>query len=367
MHQITVKITDLSRGGSGVARLESGEVVFIPFTSPGDEVLIEIVEIKKNYLHGKLLEVVRPSPNRIKPECHVFGKCGGCEWQHLPYTLQFETKKRGVLHALARAGVPFDGISIDDLPAANPYSYRNRIQMNGDVAAKTFGFYSRGSKVIVDTDSCSVASDAINSAIPRIREEGFKTHRENFKAEITVDAEDPEQLDVTWNMPNAANGFRQINDEQNAVLQGWIAKHTADAETLLDLFGGAGNLSLGIAKKFKEVHCVDIRVPKDSSFPHFHFHKGTVSSWLPTFKKPGSSVSLILDPPREGLSQEFERITKSVEKYPVQTMILVGCDVDAFVRDTHRFIKHGFKLKRLGILDLFPQTTHVESLALFTR
>jgi 23S rRNA (uracil1939-C5)-methyltransferase len=78
-------------------------------------------------------------------------------------------------------------------------------------------------------------------------------------------------------------------------------------------------------------------------------------------------TSIILDPPREGISEQFHSLLKKIEPLHIESLILVGCDVDAFTRDTRNFIQSGFQLKRLAVLDLFPQTPHAESLALFSK
>src|SRR6476661_4122262 len=112
-----IQITDLSRSGAGVGRDASGRVVFVPFTAPGDQVRVEIGAEEKNYAEAKLLEVISPSPQRAVPPCPVFGKCGGCEWQHLPYELQWSTKKKGLEHSLKRVGVEFEGAQWEEFPA----------------------------------------------------------------------------------------------------------------------------------------------------------------------------------------------------------------------------------------------------------
>src|SRR4051812_46602980 len=95
-----LRITDLSRGGAGVSRDPSGRVVFVPYSAPGDLVRVRIVEAEKRYAQGEILEILEPSVERQVPPCPVFGKCGGCQWQHLPYSLQWSTKSKGLLHAL---------------------------------------------------------------------------------------------------------------------------------------------------------------------------------------------------------------------------------------------------------------------------
>ena len=380
MHQVdssllTVKIHDLARGGAGVAKLESGEVVFVPFTSPGDEALIRITEKNKNYSKGELVELVRPSDFRVTPPCAVFGRCGGCSWQHLPYDLQFQTKKKGVFQALKRAGLPvagdqIAGVSCTDFPAAQHYGYRNRIQLKGDAAERILGFYFKGSKEIVDIARCEISDEAINGILPTLKETAFAQFEDEFKVEIDVSPEG--EVRHAYNQPNAAFGFRQVNDAQNLVLQKWVSEQAGEGELLIDLFGGFGNLSVPIADRFQSVQCVDISVPaqKPTTLPnHFRFHRSDVLMWLKKQKANRlMKATIILDPPREGLGGNFAPIEALLsDLYNIERLILVGCEADSFARDTAAFIKKGFTLKKLGVLDLFPQTPHVESLALFSK
>jgi 23S rRNA (uracil1939-C5)-methyltransferase len=378
LHPIKVTIHDLSRAGSGVAKTEDGMAIFVPFSAPGDELLVNIVKAQKNYSHAEIVEIITPSPLRVKPPCAVFGKCGGCAWQHLPYSLQFETKKKGLLHTLKRAGHNVESIPLDEFPAKNAYSYRNRVQLRGNPTAKKFGYYERASNEITSILRCEIAREEINEVLPEISQEGFKKFPMEFKAEIDLSAEG--EVRVAWNERHAAFGFRQVNDEQNEVLQQWILKHVGKGEVLLDLFGGYGNLSLKAAHFFGEVHCVDTLIPnylaEDDLPSNFRYHKRDALTWLRNQtiaqgrarrENPKRQVSAIIDPPREGLGNsfaEFEDLLSTT--YRPQKILFVGCDVDSFAKDTANFVRQGYKLERLGVLDLFPQTPHLESLALLS-
>jgi 23S rRNA (uracil1939-C5)-methyltransferase len=346
-------------------------VVFVPYTAPGDEAKVRITDRQKNYSQGVCEQIITPSPLRETPPCPHFTQCGGCSWQHLPYSLQFETKKKGMIHALSRGGVSIESIPVDDLPAKTHYGYRNRIQLHGDKAKAALGFYRPGTKEIIDLAKCEIADPRINEKLAHFRAEGMGQFKGEFKLELDVSPEG--QVRAAWNRRNAAFGFRQINDEQNQSLQHWVSSHVADADVLFDLFGGDGNLSLGLASRFKRVECVDLFTPREShaSLPsHFHFDRKDMEKWT---RSPlsadliGKTTSVILDPPREGMNRLVDGICKKLESQSIQSLILVGCDVDAFVRDTRNLVRRGLRLQRIGVLDLFPQTPHVESLALFSR
>src|SRR5690349_20214142 len=120
---IELIIQDLARGGAGVARDASGRVIFVPYSAPGDRVRVRITESKKNYAQAELIELLEPSSLRQQPPCPVFGRCGGCQWQHLPYSLQWETKVKGVLHALGRVQVE-PPARLEELAAERIWEYR---------------------------------------------------------------------------------------------------------------------------------------------------------------------------------------------------------------------------------------------------
>ena len=375
---VAVKIHDLARGGSGVAKLETGEVVFIPYTAVGDEARIRIIKKTKNYSQGELIELIRPSPLRIPAPCPIFTECGGCDWQHLPYDLQFETKKKGLLHTLKRAGVAVDTIPLDEMPATETYGYRNRIQLRGNAKEKTFGFHSKATNQIVSleraNDRCLISDERINQAIPAIRAEAFKNFGNSATPEFKVEIEVTDDLKVrhAFNERHGAFGFKQVNDQQNAKLQQWVADHAGSRGLLLDLYGGFGNLSIPLISRFDRIQCVDLSVPtqRPKGLPlNFEFFRSDVPNWLKKQRStPPQKTTVILDPPREGLGSSFPVVEMALTEYfSPETVILVGCDVDSFAKDTQRFIERGYTLQKLAILDLFPQTIHVESLALFTK
>lgn len=367
--EFTLRITDLSRSGPGLGRDASGRVIFVPFTAPGDLVRVEVVAEEKRYAEGRVLELLEAAKERAVPPCPVFGKCGGCQWQHLPYEQQWATKKSGVIHSLSRVNVDTKHIPWSEFPAERVWEYRNRIQLRG--YQNEIGFYGRGTNRIVPIEKCYIARPEINERIGPAKESGKSRPRE-YKLELEVfpDGEVTER----WNAGHSAQGFRQVHDEQNAKLQAWVSENTGEGGILLDLYGGSGNLSLGLAERFQEVHCVDTGAPaqRPGSTPaHYHFHKMPVLEWLrkegPKLAKSAVPVRLILDPPREGLGNELVPILEILKTFPVRETLLIGCDADQWARATSRFLRHGWELKALAGLDFFPQTSHVEALAVLNR
>ncbi len=368
--EITLDISDLARSGAGVGRDASGRVIFVPFSAPGDRVRVEITMEDKRYAEGRILELLTASPERIAPPCPVFGRCGGCEWQHLPYALQWQAKKNGVLHALKRVCVIHSaGIGWEDLPAEQIWEYRNRVQLRG--FGDSIGFYERGSNTLVPIEKCWIARPELNDRIPSARESGRQRTRE-YKVEIEVFPSG--EVTESWNAGHSAQGFRQVHDLQNTKLQGWVAKHLGEGGTLLDLYGGRGNLSLGVANQFQEIHCVDFGAPSTpppGTPSHYHFHRAPVLDWLKRehtrLTAAPSPIFLVLDPPREGLGTDLIPIIEILKTLPIQVTLLIGCEPDPWARAVHRLQRHGWNLDALGALDFFPQTHHVEALAAFRK
>jgi 23S rRNA (uracil1939-C5)-methyltransferase len=365
--ETVLEIVDLARSGAGLARDAQGRVVFVPFTAPGDRVRVRITSEEKRYAEAELLEILSASPDRATPPCPVFGRCGGCEWQHLPYERQWAAKKGGVAHAVKRVGVA-EGSPWDEFPAERVWEYRNRVQLRG--LGEQIGFYARGSNELVPIEKCFIARPEINERIPAAREAGLTRSRE-YKLELEVFPGG--EVTESWNMGHSARGFRQVHDEQNEQLRAWVSDHVGTGGVLLDLYGGAGNLSLGLAKRFTEIHSVDlgapIRTPLEAA-PHHRFHRAGVLEWLRREQdrlRKGPPLRLVLDPPREGLGSELFPIVDILKGLPVAETLLIGCETDPWANALSRLLKHGWTLERLGALDFFPQTHHVEALAVLRR
>lgn len=369
--EIILEITGLSRSGAGVGRDASGRVIFVPFTAAGDEVKVAIGAEEKNYAEAQLLEVLRPSPNRAIPPCPVFGKCGGCEWQHLPYETQWATKKKGLNHSLSRVGVLTEGVRWEEFPADRIWEYRNRVQLRG--FQNEIGFYARKSKQLVNIEKCYIARPELNALMPEIRARGATRNRE-YKAELEVFPD--ESTTVAWNSGHSAQGFRQVHDEQNQKLQGWVSANIGQGEMLLDLYGGSGNLSFDLAGRFGKALCVDFTSPNERNGQpgtpeNYFFQRSGVLPWLRENEKrlrtEFKEIQVIVDPPREGFGTDLAAIVEILKSLPVKKILSVGCDADSWARSLHRLVKHGWELESLGALDFFPQTHHIEALAVLKR
>ena len=376
---IELEIKDLSRGGSGVARHDSGRVIFVPFTAPGDRVLARVVREEKNFAHAELVELLDPSPQRVRPKCAVFGRCGGCQWQHLPYELQWKTKIAGAQQALKRVGVQLQtlGLPIEEFSAERVWEYRNRIQLRGE--GDELGFFASGTQTRVNASRCEIARPELNAAWQETREQGAeRVHPFKVEVEVLPDG----SVRKSWNARHGALGFRQVHDDQNDKLKSWIHSEVTPGARILDLYGGSGNLSLGLGFRAAVVECVDVGSPVGAdaqsivrngwggALGAFQFFRAPVEKWV--VKRAGAKNApcfdlAILDPPREGLAKNLTSIADALEAMSVRRLIAVGCDPDAWAKDVSNWLKNGWQLEKVAFFDFFPQTPHVESIAVLSK
>ncbi|MEH2325568.1 MAG: 23S rRNA (uracil(1939)-C(5))-methyltransferase RlmD [Nostoc sp.] len=170
---IEVTIANLSDTGDGVGRADE-RVVFVPDTVPGDRAIVRLVHVKPKYAHGKLQQLLSPSPDRIRPSCIVADKCGGCQWQHINYDYQLVAKQNQVIQALERIGgfvqPPVDAV----LAAASAFGYRNKstyplgISATGQVQA---GYYQKGSHQLINLNQCPVQDARLNPLLAEVKQD----------------------------------------------------------------------------------------------------------------------------------------------------------------------------------------------------
>ncbi|MEO1430042.1 MAG: 23S rRNA (uracil(1939)-C(5))-methyltransferase RlmD [Cyanobacteria bacterium J06632_19] len=247
-------ITDLSDTGDGVAR--SGElVVFVPDTVPGDRVLIRLINVKRNYSRGKVKELLQLSPHRIKPNCIVADKCGGCQWQHISYEYQLEAKRKAVIQALERIG-GFKQPQVDTpLTAGKTLDYRNKAtypmgtSLSGKVIA---GYYQKSSHQIVNLNQCPVQDSRLNPFLLQVKQDiqslgwsiynegchsgilrhlGLRIGRRTGQVLLTLIVKD-------WNLPGI---------EEKA--QEWLEKYSSLVGVMLNLQSDRTNRIFGDASR----------------------------------------------------------------------------------------------------------------------
>jgi len=181
---IKINIDDLAMGGEGVGRMEgpstslrAGMAVFVPYSVPGDELKIRLTDAKKNFGRGKIIDIVKPSPDRVEPKCPLAKDCGGCQWQHISYTAQLRFKTKIIKETLERIG-KLKSIKVNEIIGMRePWGFRNKIQYPISNAGRVMsnakivmGYYRQGTHEVVDIDNCPIEHPKLSRAAKIVKD-----------------------------------------------------------------------------------------------------------------------------------------------------------------------------------------------------
>lgn len=417
-------IERLSSDGRGIAFLE-GRTWFVSGALAGEQVEARVLNAHGKIVEARCERVLAASPLRRPAPCPHFGTCGGCSVQHLPYDQQLALKQRLLTEQLSRvAGVePQEWAA----PLSGPelgYRRRARLAVRWDHKTRhlAVGFRAAASQDIVDIKQCQVLVPALQPVIERLPAllRGFSKPQalghvelyagtalalllrhtaplaDNDLAALQAFCTDlqlqlwlqgegdpaPMQADqalgfalVPWGLELAyrPGDFVQVNaavnDAMIAQALEWLAP--APGERVLDLFCGLGNFALPLAQRSREVIAVEgvapmvQRAADNATSNNLHntgFFQADLSQPLGSAEWAGEGFSaVLLDPPRDGA---FE-VVRTIRALGAQRLVYVSCNPATLARDTVELLRQGYRLKRAGILDMFPQTAHVEAMALF--
>lgn len=371
--ELELTIERMAYGPTAVGRLPQGIVVFVQYGAPGDHALVKVHRVKKNYAEASIIKILNPGASRVDAPCPYFYKCGGCQWQHLDYATQVQSKKEILAHQISRAlGQPLT-LTIVAHPAPHPFHYRTRLQVRGD--ENGIGFFQANSRTITHIDRCLVASEKIQNRWHEFLKNGehltLSQNSKNgaFKIEWTL----KDKVLESVNQHHAADGFTQVNDEQNAVMQSVVKtlalqEHNQSQDTLLDLYAGDGNLSHSLEPFFSKIVRVEASPGKDRSNEQHQSgkilrHNESVADFFA--KKhhlPHSVAVVIADPPREGIGQD---ICQELIALKTKRLILVSCDPSTLGRDLGT-LSRAYQIESVHMIDMFPQTYHIESVVSLT-
>lgn len=383
-----VKVDKWVYGGESMARIE-GRVVFVPFTLPGE---IAKVKLKEGDMHAELEGIAQPAPERIVPPCSLFTRCGGCHYQHAPYEFQLARKVDILREQLRRVGkIKWEGeIAIVSGPA---FGYRNRAQFH--LANGKIGYLAAGSHDLVPVDGeCPISSPRINQALQEMRERlpdrrfpNFVHSLELFTDETNVQVNVLEtdrpvaksfyewcQSTVALEYATTFGKFRvsprsffQVN---RFLIDQLVEAAIGDAagETALDLYAGVGLFSLPLARKFAKVAAVeggvtaarDLEVNAQNAGLVIQHLQGRVEDHLA--RMTATPDFIVADPPRAGLGKT---VVSHLARLKSPKLTIVSCDPATLARDVAALTN--YQIDKLTLIDLFPQTYHLETVAHLSR
>ena len=415
-----VKLDKLTYGGNAMGRLADGRAVFVPFGLPGERVRIRLVQEKKNFARGELLEVLEPSPQRISAKCkHFFspihdiegvgegpgeGFCGGCHYQNLPYEAQLEAKTEILRDQLQRIG-KIDNPSVKPMVGCpNPWNYRNHVQFHLTDEGK-LGYVGANRDTIIPITECHLPNETIDSIWPQLEFEAdspidrisLRTGRDDDLMLVleSNELEAPElELEAGISVVHlteedalvmagedhilmqvlerefyvSAGSFFQVNTVMAEKMVAYLlGKLPLPAKTILDVYCGVGLFSAFLAQKCERLigiesspsACEDFTVNLDE-FDHVELYEGTAEDVIPHLE--AEQAIALVDPPRAGLDKVA---LDGIRELAPPVIAYVSCDPSTLARDAARLIAGGYRLVDVTPFDMFPQTYHIESISLF--
>jgi 23S rRNA (uracil1939-C5)-methyltransferase len=400
-----VQIEKLVYGGDGLAHHE-GKVVFVPFTAPGDRVLVQPVEEKKGYIRASSITLIEPGPGRVQPECGHFQSCGGCHWQHMEYRRQV-AHKRQILQELLQHRFPeTKDLPVEMLSSPEPYGYRSRarLQLRGEGAGAKTGFFRHHSNEIEQIECCPLLRPVLNRALRSISESRRTAASGDRAQEIEIIGSEETQTwvgtprfardepherpadpsaarlnrsvgDYTYSV--APSAFFQANDFLAEQLVGTVLEfaRSAGRASALELYCGVGLFTLPLAAVFERVTAVESSAEacelcmvnaRDAGKDNIRVMRADVPQWLQTVAAgavPGYDL-VLLDPPRAGAGL---KVLAEIREWAPSAVIYVSCDAPTLIRDLAGLVGGDYRIAAVRGLDLFPQTPHFETVVLLLR
>lgn len=347
-----IHIEKLVHGGAGMGH-SGGKAVFVPFSAPGDALEIEIVADHAGFSEGKILRIVELAQCRTEPRCPVFGKCGGCQWQHIEYSEQLKWKREILAETLARMGRVECPNVLEALPSPRQWHYRNRMMLHVSSAGRV-GYYRARSKEVVEFKTCFIAEEELNRELGERREELGRRDRGIL---LRTSGEE---------------SFSQVNTEQNEMLRSLLCEWLLEVphSTVLELYAGSGNLTEGIAAIAERVIAseIDVRAIEAAAdkFAHAGIHNVEFkrkAAEKVAKRHAGLCDAVVIDPPRKGCLEAIEAIAMG----GTASILYISCDPATLARDARHLTESGYSLVKSKPVDMFPQTFHIESISLFAR
>jgi 23S rRNA (uracil1939-C5)-methyltransferase len=393
-----VTIEKLVYGGEGLAR-RNGQVVLAPFVLPGEVVEVETAGQKPGLLRARLRGVRSAAAGRVAPPCPYFERCGGCHYQHAEYELQLALKRSILAETLERVGKISAPAEIRAI-AAEPWNYRNRSQFH--IQGADLGYLRAQSNALCPIDRCPISSPRINQAIgvlrgmlrdtrwPRfVRSLELFTNETQLQLNVLETGRPVAQRFFDWcseTMPDmvpgaldyAAAGFTyrvsggsffQVN---RFLIDQLVDAAVAGAEggAVLDLYAGVGLFSLPLALQFGKVTAVesaasavrDLRFNAERAGVALEIHQTSADSYLASLETAPDFV--LADPPRAGLGKT---VVAQLARLMPPRITIVACDPATLARDLAGLVAAGYRLDGLTMIDLFPQTFHIEAIVRLKR
>ncbi|MDZ7638860.1 MAG: class I SAM-dependent RNA methyltransferase [Bryobacterales bacterium] len=389
------RVEKLIFGGAGLIRHE-GKTVMLPGVAPGELVQFTTAREHKQWAEGKLVAVDEPSSERVEPFCPVFDRCGGCQYQHLNDEFQRQQKVAILLETLERVG----GIRLElpvEILAGEARAYRNRIQVHLD--GTRIGYRSQSSRRLVPIEECPIASPRLNEAIHALKQMAREPRFPRFVESIELFSNERKTLlNVTetkggqrrvarwfidWcaeRIPGSGQSalvykaagldfqvghrsFFQTNRFLIDVLVERVLRH-AKGTKALDLYSGVGLFAIPLSKRGISTTAVESSASAvrdlEANAANHSARVDAIKASVDTYLSAADTVAemVIADPPRAGLGKT---VVQDLLRLRPKQLCIVSCDPATLARDLSSLVGGGYRLTDVSLVDLFPNTAHIET------
>ncbi len=388
-------ITKLDNKGRGITYYED-KIMFVKNALPDEEVEVTKVKDNKKFYESEMAKIIKKNLNRVEPKCPYYKVCGGCNIMHMTYEYQRDfkiNKIKEILKKYADIDIPIKFIGSN-----KELFYRNKITLKR-VDGK-LGFYNDSTHNICEIDKCLIASDAINIVLSKMDFLNFSngeiTIRANYEDKILISIYSQETVKIDYdNIPKniegivvnnktiyknnyfydmidnlkfkvSYNSFFQINNYIAGSIFN-ILRSNLSGKNLLDLYCGVGTLGLSLKDQYKNIYgiekidnaIIDAKInAKNNRVTNAHYYNGDTAKILRKINMKFDTI--IVDPPRSGLNDET---IKQVMNINAKNLCYISCDPMTLARDLNT-LKSFYEIDKLYVLDMFPNTYHVECVSL---
>jgi len=380
---VEVRPRELVAGGESLAKIE-GFPLFVRALYPGDAALVRVTEVKSGFARARVETMVEQSGERRAEPCSLAGVCGGCDWTALRLDAQLAAKRRILESSLRRVG-KFSETALPPITLhPSPLSYRIRSRLHVDPSSREIGFYAlRSHQVVPLARECEVVGPEVIRHLDGLREhareEGNGKAIETFESGSSFSFCSADQQaqpmtlavgDFSYHLSTKA--FFQVNRHLLPKLLELVsacASQTSPRNVAFDLYAGVGFFTLPLSRLFEIVYGVEgseishsFAKLNASGHQKIRLFNESVEQF---FKRGMRNADLILvDPPRGGLTPA---VIEGIDGTMARRVCYLSCDPVTFSRDAARLTRRGWSLRSLDLVDLFPNTHHIETLSSFER
>jgi tRNA/tmRNA/rRNA uracil-C5-methylase (TrmA/RlmC/RlmD family) len=379
---LEVTIEKIVPNGYGIGHVD-GLTLLVPLVVAGDTVRVSTGKRNGNLVFAQVEKILESSPLRIEPGCKYFGKCGGCNFQQMPYEEQLKAKVgiiEDCLHRIAKMEEPPQ----IDITGSEPWRYRARANWHADTVNKKIGYFYRNSNKVCEIDDCPILIEPLQKELQGLRDHlnweelwNNMVHIDAASAGDQVSINSTESNENPTEITFESNGFRFAYNAR-VFFQGnpYVTPKLIEAavkdvsgKLALDLYCGVGLFSLPLAKNFSKVIGIESNDEsidfaeinaKRNGLGNLEFHSADVGPWLrENISQLEGLDMLLLDPPRIGVEKD---VIKSINEVSPKEIVYVSCDPATLARDL-RALFEKYELISIEAFDMFPQTHHVETIA----